>query len=286
MVCINIIKRMEKERDIEGLLKCSVVTYDESWLHYETENCRNLKERAFRFIIDEIGYGAINSLISLLTDPDVDIRLRAVEALGQIGKGMQEEFHEELCEKYKKNLGFIDFLQSSDSDCSYQIKKLAGDIWSNLKYESNFEGLMQNFDRLIVAMRTSEYDVDITLYDDSLKHIQQLYLALKQYHKQFAHGYAALNKLKLSNNEVCDAAKDAARYFNLLPIFTLYGRTDCDDRDMTPIKGLVNSPKKQKSFYERNQLLTKKLIYENEEFLDDIISGLYAARIEYLSKDK
>ena len=253
---------------------------------YETDYDRELKERAFRFIIDEIGYEAINSLISLLNDPDVDIRLRAVECLGEIGRGMQEEVHSELCEEYKKNLGFIDFLQSSDSDCSYQIKKLAGDIWSNLKYESNLEGLMHNFDRLIVAMRTSEYDVDITHYDDALRYIQQLYLVLKQYDKQFTQGYAALNKLTLSNNEVCDAAKDAARYFNLLPIFTLYGRTDCDDRDVTPTKCLVNSPTKQKSFYERNRLLTDKQIQENDDYMDDIISGLYAARIEYLTKDK
>ena len=195
MVSILDLKNMEKRKDVEGLLKFSVITYDESFFHYETDYDRELKDRAFRFIIDEIGYEAINSLISLLTDPDVDIRLRAVECLGEIGRGMQEESHSELSEKYKKNFGFIDFLQSSDSDCSYQIKKLAGDIWSNLKYESNFEELMQNFDGIIVAMRTSEYDADITLYDDSLRYIQQLYLAVKQYNTQFTHGYAALNRL-------------------------------------------------------------------------------------------
>ena len=32
MVCINNIKRMEKQRDIEGLLKCSVISYSESLL--------------------------------------------------------------------------------------------------------------------------------------------------------------------------------------------------------------------------------------------------------------
>ncbi len=286
MVSILDIKRMEKRRDIEGLLKCSVISYSESLMDFETEYDRELKEGAYRFIIDEIGYEAINSLISLFNNPNVDIRLRAVECLGGIGRGMQEEYHSELCEEYKKNFGFIDFLQSSDSDCSYQIKKLAGDIWNNLKYESNFEELMENFDGIIVVMRTSEYDVDITHYDDALRYIQQLYLVLKQYDKQFTQGYAALNKLTLSNNEVCDAAKDAARYFNLLPIFTLYGRTDCDDRDVTPTKCLVNSPTKQKSFYERNRLLTDKQIQENDDYMDDIISGLYAARIEYLTKDK
>ena len=76
------------------------------------------------------------------------------------------------------------------------------------------------------------------------------------------------------------------RYFNLLPILTLYGRSDCDDRDTTPTKGLVNSPTKQKSFYERNRRLTNKQIQENDDYMDDIISGLYAARIEYLTKDK
>ncbi len=286
MVCINNIKRMEGKGDVEGLLRCSVITYDESFFHYETDYDRELKDRAYRFIINEIGYDAINSLISLLTDPNVDIRLRAVECLGGIGRGMQEEYHSELCEEYKKNFGFIDFLQSSDSDCSYQIKKLAGDIWNNLKYESNFEELMQNFDGIIVAMRTSEYDVDIIPYDKTLKYIQQLFLQLKKYNTPFKQGYAALNKLTLSNNPECDVAKDAIRYFNLLPIFTLYGRNDCDDRDTTSTKGLVSSPTRRKSFYERQRSLTDKQIQENDDYMDDIISGLYAARIEYLTKDK
>ena len=212
------------------MLVCSVISYSESFLDYETEYDREIKECAFRFIIDEIGYEAINPLIGLLTDPDVHIRIRAIGALGEIGRGMQEEFHSELCEKYRKNFGFIDFLQSSDCSCSYQINKIAGQIWNGLKYESNFEGLMQNFDRLIVAMRTSEYDPDIALYDDALKYIQQLYLAVKQYNASFTHGYAALNKLALTNNEEGDAAKDAIRYFNLLPILNLSGRSDCDDK--------------------------------------------------------
>jgi len=284
MVCISDIKRMEKQRDIKGLLKCSVITYEESWFNYETDYHREIKERAFRFIIDEIGYYAINSLISLFNDPDVDIRLQAVSCLGEIGRGMQEEFHSELCEKYKKNFGFIDFLQSNDCSCSYQIHKIAEQIWNGLKYESNFEGLMQNFDKLIVAMRTSEYDADIAHYDEVLKYIQQLYLALKQYDKQFTLGNAALNKIRSSDDEG-ETAKDALRYFNLLPISTLYGRTDCDQRDITPSKGLVNSPNKQKSFYERNRSLNQDLINDNDDFMDDIISGLYAARIEYLTKD-
>ena len=139
------IKQMEKQRDVEGLLRFSVITYDESFFHYETDYDRELKDRAFRFIIDEIGYEAINSLISLFNDPDADIRLRAVECLGEIGKGMQEEFHSELCEKYKKNFGFIDFLQSSDSDCSYEITKIAEEIWNGLNYKSDFEQLLQRF---------------------------------------------------------------------------------------------------------------------------------------------
>jgi hypothetical protein len=286
MVFINDIKQMERTKDVLGLLRCSVITYDESWLHYETDYDRELKERAFLFIIDEIGYNAINSLINLFNDPNADIRLRAVGCLGEIGKGMQEEFHQELIEKYEKNFGFIDFLQSSDSNCSYDVTKIAGDIWRNINYESNFELLIKKFDELIIAMRTSEYDPDIALYDKALRYIQQIYLALKQYNASFTHGYAALNKLALYNNEQGEAAKDALRYFNLLPISTLYGRTDCDDRDTTPSKGLVNSPTKQKSFYERNRSLNQDLINENDDFMDDIISGLYAARIEYLTKDK
>jgi hypothetical protein len=285
MVCINDIKRMEKQRDIEGLLKCSIITYDESFFNYETDYDRALKERAFQFIIDEIGHEAINSLISLFNDPDVDIHLRAVECLREIGKGMQEEFHSELCEKYKKNFGFIDFLQSSDSSCSIEITKIAGDIWTNLNYESNFEQLLQNFDRLIIAMRTSEFDADIILYDDALRYIQQLYVALKQ-NKRFNQGNEALNKLSIINNEEGEAAKEALRYFSLLPLFGLYSRTDCDQRDITPSKGLVNIHTKRKSFYERNRSLTNKQIQENDDYMDDIISGLYAARIEYLTKDK
>jgi hypothetical protein len=283
VVSILDLKNMEKRRDVDGLIRFSIITYDERFFHYETENCRNLKERAFRFIIDKIGYEAINSLINLFNDPDTDIRLRAVSCLGEIGKGMQEEFHSELIEKYEKNFGFIDFLQSSDSDCSYEITKIAGDIWNNLNYESDFDELIKKFDELIIAMRNSEYNADIIHYDEALKYIQQLYLALKQYDKQFTQGYAALYKLALTNIEE-DAAKEAARYFNLLPIFTLYGRTDCDDREVTPTKGLVSSPKKQKSFYERNRSLTNKQIQENDDYMDDIISGLYAARIEYLNK--
>ena len=284
MVCINNIKRMEKQKDIEGLLVCSVISYSESLLDYETEYDREIKERAFRFIIDEIGYEAIDSLISLLTDPDADIRLRAVECLGEIGRGMQEEFHEELIKKYEKSFGYIDYLQSSDCSCSYQIHKIAEQLWNGLKYESNFEQLLQDLDTLIIRLRSSKYDLH--LYDSALGHVQKIYLALKEYDKLFTQGYVALNKLTLSNNEVCDAAKDAIRYFNLLPILTLYGRYDCDDRDVTPTKCLVNSPTKQKSFYERNRLLTDKQIQENDDYMDDIISGLYAARIEYLTKDK
>jgi hypothetical protein len=284
MVCINDIKRMEKERDIEGLLRCSVITYDESFFHYETEHDREIKDRAFHFIIDEIGYEAINSLISLFNDPNADIRLRAVSCLGEIGKGMQEDYHSELIQRYVENFGFIDFLQSSDSDCSYQIKKLAGEIWNGLNYKSDFDELIKKFDELIIAMRTSEYNADIIHYDEALKYIQQLYLALKQYDKQFILGNAALNRIRSSDDEG-ETAKDALRYFNLLPISTLYGRTDCDQRDTTPSKGLVNSPTKQKSFYERNRSLTNKQIQDNDDFMDDIISGLYAARIEYL-KDK
>lgn len=286
MVSILDLKRIEKQRDVEGLIRFSVITYDESFFHYETDYDRKLKDRAFRFIIDEIGYEAINSLISLFNDPDTDICLRAVSCLGEIGKRMKEEFHQELCEKYKKNFGFIDFLQSSDSSCSYEIHRIAGEIWNNLKYGSNFVQLLQDFDRLIIAMRTSEFDADIILYDDALRYIQRLYLALKQYDKPFKQGYVALNKHRFGNNEEDEAAKDAIRYFNLLPISSLYGRSDCDDKDTTPTKGLVKTPLKQKSFYERNRSLTKRIIDENDDYMDDIISGLYAARIEFLSKDK
>ena len=228
MVCVNDLKRIEKQRDVEGLIRFSVITYDESFFHYETDYDRELKERAFRFIIDEIGYEAINSLISLFIDPNIDIRLRAVSCLGEIGKGMQERFHSELIEKYEKNFGFIDFLQSTDSDCSYDVSKIAEGIWRNINYESDFEQLLQDFDRLIVTMRTSEYNPDLALYDGTLRYIQQIYLALKLYNASFTHGYAALNRLT-TNDVECDTAKEALRYFSLLPITGLYGRCDCDD---------------------------------------------------------
>ena len=133
-------------------------------------------------------------------------------------------------------------------------------------------------------MRNSKIDADIILYDQVLKYIQQIYLALKQYNTSFTHGYAALNKLT-TNDVECDAVKEALRYFSLLPILNLYGRTDFDDRDTTPTKGLVTINTKQKSFYERNRSLTNKQIQENDDYMDDIISGLYS-RIEFLTKDK
>ena len=285
MVSILDLKQIEKQRDVEGLIRFSVITYDESFFHYETDYDCELKDRAFRFIIDKIGYEAINSLISLFNDSDNDIRLRAVECLKEIGRGMQEKFHQELCEKYEKNFGFIDFLQSTDSDGSYDVTKIAEEVWDGLNYKSDIEQLFKDFDRLIVAMRNSKIDADIILYDQALKYIQQIYLALKQYNTSFTHGYAALNKLT-TNDVECDAVKEALRYFSLLPILNLYGRTDFDDRDTTPTKGLVTINTKQKSFYERNRSLTNKQIQENDDYMDDIISGLYAARIEFLTKDK
>ena len=56
--------------------------------------------------------------------------------------------------------------------------------------------------------------------------------------------------------------KDEIRYFNLLPIFTLYGRTDCDDRDVIPTKGLVSSPRVARSFDERQRSITDKQIQQ------------------------
>ena len=92
MVSILDVKQIEKQRDVEGLIRFSVINTDESFFHYETDYDRELKDRAFRFIIDKIGYEAINSLISLFNDSDNDIRLRAVECLKEIGRGMQEKF--------------------------------------------------------------------------------------------------------------------------------------------------------------------------------------------------
>ena len=56
-------------------------------------------------------------------------------------------------------------------------------------------------------MRTSKFDPDIILYDDALRYIQHLYLVLKECNASFAQGRAALNKLTLIKNEVCDAGK-------------------------------------------------------------------------------
>ncbi len=81
------IKRMEKRERYRRFVKmlCDIHMMNRCF-HYETDYDRQLKERAFRFIIDEIGYEAINSLISLFNDSNADIRLRAVSCLGEIRK--------------------------------------------------------------------------------------------------------------------------------------------------------------------------------------------------------
>ena len=56
-------------------------------------------------------------------------------------------------------------------------------------------------------------------------------------------------------------------------------------RNTATTQCLANKTTKKPSFYERQRSLTNKQIQENDEgYLDDIISGLYAARIEYLIK--
>ena len=244
VVSILDVKKMEKRRDIQGLLKASVITYNESWLNYETDHEREVKERAFRFLVDEIGSEAINSLIHLLTDPDKNICLRSIEALGKIGKQMQEDTHAEFCKKYGTNLDFLDYLKSYNADCNDDVLEVAEKIWDKIAYgpvdDKTLNRVIECLNKLASLIKDSRFNEDDMSNDMALCNINKIKIGIKQSTKPFTKTHTALSKLTHNkDDEISAAAKDAIRYFYFLPIFGLNSRNEYEDNDSNSILNVI-----------------------------------------------
>jgi len=70
-------------KDVETVMKESIITNDTSWGNYETKQQKEVKRYAFKKVVD-LGLEAVPSLYKLLKDSDPKVRYSAIEALQEI----------------------------------------------------------------------------------------------------------------------------------------------------------------------------------------------------------
>jgi hypothetical protein len=70
-------------KDVETVIKESIITNDTSWINYETNQQKEVKRYAFKKVVDS-GLEAVPSLYKLLKDSDPKVRYSAIEALLEI----------------------------------------------------------------------------------------------------------------------------------------------------------------------------------------------------------
>ena len=70
-------------KDVETVMKESIITNDKSWGNYETNQQKEIKRYAFKKVV-ELGLKAVPSLYNLLKDSDPRIRYSAIDALLEI----------------------------------------------------------------------------------------------------------------------------------------------------------------------------------------------------------
>ncbi len=70
-------------KNVETVIKESIITNDTSWSNYETNQQKEVKRYAFKKVVD-LGLEAVPSLYKLLKDSDPKVRYSAIKALQEI----------------------------------------------------------------------------------------------------------------------------------------------------------------------------------------------------------
>lgn len=138
-----------KAKDVETVIKKSIITNDKSWGNYETNQQKEIKRYAFKKVVD-LGLEAVPSLYKLLKDSDPKVRYSAIEALEEINTNENindPEFFTPITQlKYDSN----DIIRSSAElaevlrDNLILIKKDHHEEYRDNTYSSNDDSIYSN----------------------------------------------------------------------------------------------------------------------------------------------
>jgi|GEM_PF-4700141 len=272
---------MAENKDVTGLLKSSIITNKKGWFYGESDYERNSKQLTFYYIVYDIGEDAVKPLISLLKDSDPKIRLRAIKALKEIGERIIESSQIKFCEEYKEILDFLYYLQDIESNL-YGLQDAAREVWSNL----TCGGDEQAFERLINLLKNFESNY----YEKVLEAQKKIETGIKKYDRPFIKTRDALSILKYDiDGKVHAASQDAVRHYNFAPIYVLnkiYWEPYENDNSYNLAHEIAKELKKElksdeikhrESLSELNRRLNKKVIDENDEYMDDILIEIYGS---------
>ena len=234
---------------------------------------------------------AVPHLLKILNDKyrNQEERINAANSLEKIGEHMKDDYGGKFYDKLKRYIQFIGYIGYSDRGFAYDIKEAAQEVWRSLSETGEYNNA---FDKLINIFKEESHLYDV-YYKFSLEAKKEIESVIKEYDKHFEKGRDGLSKIIIEDHEeeVKYSAKSAIKEFSFVPIKTLnaqYERLDSEYLhknwdDPLFYRNLHNSDDSYdrthtSSYRERNRRLTQRLIDENDEYMDDIISGLYGKR--------
>lgn len=289
------IELMRKGGDIKGLLEASVLSSYENSRH-QPYNLNEVKEGAFNFIVNEIGDNAVNELNTLLNNPDPEICSRSIEAIVEIAEEVRKSNHKNFINKYKNEIDKLISLQ--DYNKYGDVGSKSNDALIYLVYSGRD---VNSFIELKNELKKSDSEI----YKLALRDITKIEHGIKEYRiKQtpstsLHRAFSSLKRLK--NHENGEISHEASRACKVLSIDWITELEDADilihydddyddNRNTEPTKELaraiVDEIERQsrpnflqlETGKEKRKRITKKIIDENDEYMDDIIAGLYGRR--------
>ena len=249
---------------------------------------------------------ALNQLIELLNETkSPKVQAKILEALNEIGKQMKEKYHKEFCKEFHKT---IDFINLCHLNTKFDLKKNIYLIWMNLTQgtssNTRFSMLMESFDKVIKILNSNiypiyppnyldkdaEYDWISISEDNYINHDnfveakEQMERGIKIYSEYFKEARENIMKFTHYSEEieVWSTADKVIKQFYLLPINISFPCADLyKDDDFGYEDSFTNLNTYKVSHTpssRRRKSLIDRIIDENDEYMDDIISGLYGRR--------
>lgn len=287
------VKKLIEKKDVFGLIGCSIVTYNDSWLNYETDRERDAKDTAFRFVVNKMGEQAIEPLITLLNNSNHKIQLRSIEALKLIGDQMQYKAQHEFYDEYEDKIDVIDDIVNWEIITPNDAHRAAKNVWEilefrkisypNRKYLKLNETLVElssNLDKLTSEVKNARFSSERENYDTVLDAANQIKTGINKYSQPFNQVREALFRVikRTNNEEVISEAENAISYYYLLPIDCIFSKYGGEGEEKDEIRIVIEDNSSNGQSSRGGRTYSQQLIEENDNYMDDIISGLYGHR--------